>query len=177
MKTQKTVTTITSSELLTILSNVEKPTFTFIVSETKPRMNKTNNPYFDQVFKRSRGKYFIGGSYEDMVRIRQGREGLEMDFVSESCTVGTKVEGTKCLQFNERLNRFYLQYFIFETSKIKSEFSFEENTIDKVLFESFLVKKSTTSRQPQEDKHLPQSFMLSSIKEISLNGNKYIVED
>jgi len=176
MKTQNIVT-ITLEELLIILSNIVIPTFTHIVSVTKPKMNKTGNPYFDQIFKRSKGNYFIGGTYEDMVRVRQGKEGLVPDFVSLPCSVGTKVEGTKCLQFNEKLNRHYLQYFIFETSHIKSEFSFEGNSIDKGLFENFLVKKSETSRQPQENKHHPQSFMLSSIQEISLNGSKYIIKD
>ena len=168
---------INSNELLTILSNIETPTFTHIVSQTKPKMNKTGNPYFDKVIKTSKGNYFIGGNYEDMVRVRQGKEGMEPDFVSLPCTVGTKVEGTRCVQFNEKLNRYYLQYFIFESSNIKSEYTFEGNTIDKVLFENFLVKKSESSRQPQENKHIPQSFMLSSIKEITLNGTKYLIED
>lgn len=174
--TPKNIIKITRDELLVLLMNVDKPTFTNILSVTVPKMNKRNNPYFEKVFKTSTGNYFIGGTYEDMVNTRMVKEGLEPNFESMECNVGQKVEGSKCLQFNENLNRYYLQYFIFFTSNIKSEYTFEGNPIDKVLFESFLSKKSETSRQPQEDKHKPQSFKIESIKEISLNGNRYIVE-
>ena len=168
---------INQEELLTLLSNVVKPTFTHILSETIPKMNKTNNPYFDKVTKVSKGNYFIGGTYEDMVIIRMEKEGMEGSFESKENKIGTHVEGTKCVLFNEKLNRHYLQYFIFPTSKIKSEYQFEGNSIDKLIFESYLVKKSNTSRQPQENKQNPQSLMLKNIKEISLGGIKYIVRN
>ena len=177
MNTTKNIIKVSRIELLTILMNVNKPTFTYIISETLPKMNKTNNPYFDKVVKKSSGNYFIGGNYEDMVITRMEKEGLEPNFESMECTVGQKVEGTKCIQYNEKLDRYYLQYFIFTTSNIKSEYTFEGNPIDKVLFESFLTKQSESSRQPQENKHQPQSFKIESIKEISLDGNRYIVED
>jgi hypothetical protein len=77
----------------------------------------------------------------------------------------------------EKLNKHYLQYFIFPTSNIKSEFEFEGNSIDKQLFESYISSKSNTSRQPQENKHLPSTLTTTNIKEISLNGVVYVVED
>ena len=166
---------ISLEELQTILMNVERPTFTKIVSKTKPKMNKTDNPYYEQVEKTSIGQYFIGGTYEDMVNNRMIKEGIEPTFESMECSVGQKVEGSKCLQFNDRLNRYYLQYFIFPTSNIKSEYTFQNNPIEKVMFQDFLVKKSESSRQPQENKHKPQSFMLTSIREITLNGVHYVV--
>lgn len=166
--------TISQSELLTILMNVEKPTFVNIVSQTKVRMNKTDNPYFEKVKKTSKGNYFIGGNYEDMVGERMKREGMLPTFKSEECSVGEHV--TKCVQFNEKLNKYYLQYFIFETSNIKSSYEFEGNEIERELFRSYEVKKSETSRQPQENKHKPQSFSVENIKEISLFGTHYIIE-
>jgi hypothetical protein len=174
---KKQTLTINQIELIILLKGVKRPTFTSIVSETNPKMNKTNNPYFDKVVKKSKGNYFIGGSYEDMVNTRMVKEGLQPTFESMECSVGQKVEGSTCLQFNEKLNRHYLQYFIFPTSNIKSEFIFENNSIEKVMFEDYLVKKSESSRQPQDNKHTPQSFKIESIKEISLNGNHYIVTE
>jgi hypothetical protein len=138
-------------------------------------MNKGGNPYYERVFKKSVGNYFIGGSYEDMVNVRMGKEGMEPTFESKECSVGNHI--SKCVQYNEKLDRNYLQYFIFPTSKPKSEFEFEGNSIERELFRSYEVKKSETSRQPQENKHKPQSFGLSSIKEITLNGQKYRVID
>jgi hypothetical protein len=170
----KEIKTITEQELLTILMNVEKPTFTSIVSTTSVKMKKTDNPYFDKIVKKSKGTYFIGGSYEDMVNTRCVKEGIEPNFESEECSVGQHV--SKCVQYNENHDRHYLQYFTFPTSKIKSEFYFEGNTIEKTLFEQYMNKVSTTSRQPQENKHDVKSFKISSIDEITLNGTHYIVE-
>lgn len=167
---------ITHEELLRILKNVKRPTFTNIVSETKTKMNKTGNPYFDKVVKKSKGNYFIGGEYEDMVNTRMGKEGMEQNFESKECSVGQKVEDTICLQYNDNTKKHYLQYFIFPTSKPKSTFEFEGNEIDKQIFESYLVKKSETSRQPQENKHKPQSLTTTNIKEITLEGVHYEIE-
>lgn len=169
--TMSNVMKVSKTEILEILKNVNKPTFVNIVSETKVRMNKTGNPYFDKVFKTSKGNYFIGGSYEDMVNNRMEKEGMERTFVSEECKVGDHV--SKCVQYNEKLNRYYLQYFTFDTSNIKSEYTFEGNPIDRNVFVSFEVKKSQTSRQPQVNKHDPKSFMIDSLKEVSMNGTRY----
>jgi len=165
---------ITQQELLTLLMNVEKPTFTNVVSEVIPKMNKTGNPYFGKVVKKSKGNYFIGGSYEDMVNVRMEKEGMEPTFESKECSVGTHV--SKCVQYNDNTKKHYLQYFTFPTSKPSSTFEFEGNEIDKQLFESFMVKKSEKSRQPQDNKHQPQSLTISNIKEISLGGVHYEVE-
>jgi len=170
----KEILKVSKTEMLNILMSVFKPTFVNILTQTKVRMNKTENPYFDKVMKVMSGTYFIGGSYEDMVNVRCKKEGIEPTFKSEECKVGQHV--TKCVQYNEKLNRHYLQYFTFETSNIKSEYIFEGNPIDRETFKSFEVKKSDSSRQPQENKHDPKSFMLDSIREISLNGQRYIVQ-
>lgn len=170
---QKQRISVTEQELLTILMGIEKPTFTYIVSKTKVRMNKGGNPYYEKITKHSKGQYFIGGTYEDMVNTRCVKEGIEPNFESEECKVGEHI--TKCVQFNEKFQRYYLQYFIFPTSNIKSEYIFEGDRIERELFRSHEVKKSESSRQPQENKHKPQSFMLSSIEEITLNGTEYVV--
>ena len=171
---EKSIIKVTENEMLQILLSVDKPTFTNIKSRTIPKMRKTNNPYFEKVFKVSQGNYFIGGSYEDMVNKRMEQEGIEPTFESKECSVGSHV--SKCVQHNERLNRHYVQYFTFETSNIKSTFEFEGNPIEKQLFESYIGQKSETSRQPQEKKHDPKSLGLSSILEMSLNGNRYVIE-
>jgi len=165
---------ITHEELLVLLMNVEKPTFTNVVSEIFPKMNKTGNPYFGKLVKKSKGNYFIGGSYEDMVNKRMEKEGMEPTFESKECSVGTHI--SKCVQYNENTKKHYLQYFTFETSKPKSTFEFEGNEIDKQLFESFMVKKSEKSRQPQDNKHQPQSLTTTNIKEITLEGVHYEVD-
>ena len=165
---------VSENELLEILMNVDRPTFVNVLSETKVRMNKGGNPYYDKVIRVMKGNYFIGGTYEDMVNVSMTKEGMEPTFVSEKNRVGEHV--TKCVQFNEKYNRHYLQYFTYPNSIHEVNYVFNENPIQRELFRSYEVKKSQSSRQPQEKKQKPKSLMMSSIKEISLNGTRYIVE-
>jgi hypothetical protein len=165
---------ISKQELITLLMSVEKSTFVNIVSETIVRMNKTNNPFFNGVKKLSSSNYLIGNEYEVRVQNNEGKEGHEKTFESEENKNGVHI--SKCVLFNEKLNTHYLQYEYFENSKPKTTYVFEGNEIEKVLFESYLVKKSETSRQQQDKKVRFQSFKIDSIKEISLNGTKYIIE-
>lgn len=171
----KTKVQISETELLTLLMSVIRPTFVGILYKVMVRMNKIGNPYFERVFKTTKGTFFIGGTYESMVREREKKEGMVPSFESMECSVGTHVEGTKCVQYNDKLNRYYLQYFTFETSNLKTIYECDGEIIDREMFREYEVKKSTTSRQPQENKHIVQSLMLSSIQEITLNGTTYEV--
>jgi hypothetical protein len=172
---EKSKIRVSENEMLEILKGLEKPTFTNIKSKVITRMNKTGNPYFEKVFKTTEGNYFIGGDYEKMVNEKIKKEDLEgIDFKSQECKVGNHV--SKCILYNEKLDTYYLQHYVFPEIPLKSTFEFEGNEIEKQMFESYLVKKSTTSRQPQERKVFPPSFKMSSILEMSLNGNRYIIE-
>ena len=164
---------ITKDDLLTILMEVDKPTFTNIMYKVKVKMNKTNNPYYERIFKTTKGNFFIGGSYEDMVNVQIDKQGLEIEFESKECSVGEKI--SKCVQFNENHNRHYLQYFTYKNSYHGTEYEFEGRDIDKELFQSFEVKKSDSSRQPQDNKVKPQSLTIDNIRKISLFGTRYNV--
>ncbi len=170
----KETKTIGQTELLEILMNVDKSTFVNIVSKTKVRMNKTNNPYYDKVFKVNKCNYLIGNEYETRVNTNDKKEGGEGNFVSEENKVGVHI--SKCVLFNEKHNSHYLQVERFDEIKPNVSYIFEGNEVEKTLFESYLVKVSESSRQPQERRVLVQSFKLSSIEEITLGGVHYIVE-
>jgi hypothetical protein len=166
---------VSEMEMVNILMGLEKPTFTNILSKIKVRMNKTGNPYHERVFKTTEGNYFIGGDYEKMVNNQIKKEDLEgIDFKSQECKVGNHV--SKCILYNEKLDTYYLQHYVFKEIPLKSTFEFEGNEIEKQMFESYMVKKSENKSQPQERKIFPPSFKMSSILEISLNGNRYVIE-
>jgi hypothetical protein len=172
---EKSIIKVTENELLEILKGLEKPTFTNIKSKVVTRMNKTGNPYFQKVFKTTEGNYFIGGDYEKMVNSQIKKEDLEgIDFKSQECKVGNHV--SKCILYNDNTKKHYLQHYVFKEIPLKSTFEFEGNEIEKQMFESYMVKKSENKSQPQERKIFPPTFMMSSILEISLNGNRYVVE-
>lgn len=160
--------------LLNILNQQEKVTFVNIVTETKVRMNKTNNIYYDKVMKRSKCNYLLGMDYERRVRINEGKEGLTPDFTTEECKVGEHI--SKCVLFNEGKGKYYLMVERFDEIKPQVEYTFEGNSIDKVLFQDFMVKYSESKKQDQERKVKVITFSLENIKELTLNGTRYIVE-
>lgn len=173
MKNQ--VLTIGQTELIELLNNVEKSTLVNVVMETKVRMNKTNNPYFDKVIKKSSCNYLIGNDYETRVNSNEKKEGLEGDFISMAPS--GKKHVSKCVLVDTKTeSTHYLMVERFDEIKPKNEFVFEGNEIDKQIFESFMVKVSESSRQDQERKVMVITPMIKNIKEISLNGTKYMIE-
>lgn len=164
---------IDKNELLNLCVGIDKSKFINLVTETITRMNKKGNPYHDKVIKRQTCNYLVGNEYQTRVRTNDTKEGGEGNFESQPNKIGTHI--SKCVLFNERTNEHYLQVEYFNESKPQIEYYFEGTTIDKHLFESWLVKKSETTRQPQERLVNVMSFKLSSIKEITLDGKKYKV--
>lgn len=166
---------ITRQELITILSQVEKSTFINIVSKTKVRMNKTGNPYYDMIFKKSKSNYLIGNDYETRVNNNDKKEGGEGNFESVECSVGKHI--SKCVLYNEKLNTHYLMYERFDETPPQVEYEYNGNPIEKQLFESYMTKVSSTTRQPQERVVKFQTFKMDSINECTLNGTHYVVKD
>jgi hypothetical protein len=60
--------------------------------------------------------------------------------------------------------------------KPKNEYIFEGNTIDKMIFDKWISDTKNYENQPQEKKVEWTTLTISNIKEISLEGNKYIIE-
>ena len=137
-------------------------------------MYKTDNPYYEKIKKVTKGKYLIGGNYELRVINECKKQGLPCDFQSLESTKGVPYGNT--LLYNEKLNKYYLKVEYFTKVPSKSEFFFEGNTIDKTMFESYLSKKSDSSRQPQDRKVIRFDYSIDSIRECSLNGIKYEIE-
>jgi hypothetical protein len=166
---------INQQELITLLSTIEKPTFTNIVMETKVRMNKTNNPYFEKVIKRSKCNYSLGVNYESRVNNNEVKEGLEGNFETEKPKGKTHI--SKCLLVNDTDNStYYVMLERFDEIKPTNEYIFEGNEIDKQLFESYMTKVYESQKQEQERKVMVITPKIENIKEISLNGIHYIID-
>jgi hypothetical protein len=173
---EKQVKKITKQELITLLSEVNKPTFTNVVMETKVRMNKTNNPYYDKVIKRSKCNYSLGVNYEKRVGTNYEKEGLENTFEVEKPSGKTHI--SKCLLVDDKTQSVhYVMLERFDEIKPQNEFIFEGNEIDKIIFESYMVKVSESQKQEQDKKVMVITPKIENIKEISLQGTKYILQD
>jgi len=171
----KTQMSISKNELITLLSTIEKPTFTNIVMETKVKMRKTNNPYFDKIVKRSKCNYSLGVNYENRVNNNEKKEGLEGNFVTEKPSGKTHI--SKCLLVKDTdLSVYYVMLERFTEIKPKNEYVCEGNQIEKQLFESYMSEVKESTKQEQEKKVMVITPNIENIKEISLNGVHYTIE-
>lgn len=165
---------ITVSELVEILKSVEKSTFVHLVTETKVGMNKTNNPYYDKVIKRSSCNYLIGNDYEKRVQSNEKKEGIESTF--KSVKPSGKSHVSKCVLVDDKTQQtYYLMVERFDEIEPKNEFIFDGNFIEKQLFKDYMVKVSESKKQEQEKKVMVITPKIENIKEISINKEVYEV--
>jgi len=179
----KTLIPITQTELIEVLNGIKNPTFVYIVSETIVKMYKSKtkdgnnepNPYHDKVVKLKKGRFLIGSDYEKRVITNDEKEGGEGNFKSQESKVGKHI--SKCVLFNEKKNRYYLSLERFPEVKPKVEYLYEGNTIDKVIFDKWISDTDNYQNQPQEKKVEWTTLMLENIREISVEGKKYKIEE
>jgi hypothetical protein len=137
-------------------------------------MNKTNNPYYNKVVKRSKCNYSLGVNYENRVNNNYTKEGIESTFETEKPSGKTHI--SKCLLVSDKDNSVhYVMLERFDEIKPTNEFIFEGNEIDKQLFQDYMVKYTESVKQEQERKVSVITPKIENIKEISLNGMKYII--
>jgi hypothetical protein len=169
---------ISQSEVVTILSNYEKKSFINVVSETLVRMNKTGNPYYNQVKKHSSRNYYINSDYVKRVFGNGEKEGIskeENTFEVENMKGKDRVKNSVCIDTKTQ-SVYYIFLELFDEVPPKVEYTFEGNPIDKHIFESYLVKVSESKKQPQERKVKVITPKIENIKSFTLEGVKYIVQ-
>jgi len=172
----KVIVNIKRNELIKLFMLVDKSTFVYLITKViQGDMNKTGNPFYGKIEKIQKGNYLIGNTHEDRIGGNETKEGLENTFESSPNKIGKHI--SKCVLYNEKLDRYYLQYEYFKGNTTKIEYRFEGDTIEKTLFESYLKQKSEPTNQPQQKKVYFQSFKFDSIMECTLNGVHYVIED
>jgi hypothetical protein len=168
---------ITRTDMVSVFNNVEKPTFVNLVTNTIVRMNKKGNPYYeDKVIKHQSSNFYIGSTYEDRVNNNRLKEDKENDFVS-SIPSG-KRHISKCILTDTKTEtKFYLMCEWFKRSYPKISYEFQNDSIDKVLFEDYLVKRTESVKQDLDKKVNIVTYGIESIKEVRMNKTLYILID
>lgn len=167
---------VSQLETIRIFGQIEKPTMTNIVLETPLRMNKKGNPYFGKVMKRSSCNYLVGMVYENRVNNNELKEGLEGDFKTESLK-GKKHVNQVVLIDKETESTHYVMVERFFEIKPQVTYTFEGNSIEKVMFQDFMIKYQENHKQQQDRKVMVMTPKVENIKEFTLNGNYYVVVD
>lgn len=160
---------LSQSELIEILKPIPKGTFAYFEIHTNVSMNKTGNPYYNQVTKVTKGNVYIGGEYK--TRVENSNEDIE-NFTPEYNRVGEHVEGSRCVLYNAKYERYYLQYEWFEQVIPKSKMYFEGNEIDKQILSDW--RRAYT---PNKYGVNVQSVKIENIKRIHFDHVHYVVEN
>jgi len=167
------ITLITRNQMIGLFMGVKNPEMINLSTETIPKMKKGGNPYFEQIVKKSKCNYLLCTNYSKRVNVNRGKEGKETDFVPQSPK--GKVHVSSCVLTNEEGTKYYLMVERFDEIKPKVEYSFQNDSIDKVMFENFLPKTYESNTQELDREVKPLTYLFDSIVGFSFRGKKFKV--
>ena len=166
------MTTITLTELLSLLACTRGARFATITAVTDARLLKTGNP-FGQVNKRSRFNAVINHRYENSVNNQRAREGNEAEFTAKPRKWGTRFPGTP---FVTHKGRAYLDCGI--QRSLSCEYITDKGrtlTPDDVKpFQS--DKGSNAEHQGVEKEIILRDYGVDTIESIAIDGEVYRVD-
>ena len=161
MKTQ-VIQTIDKSQLVQILSQVEKGEFVNIESVTPVKMKKTGNPYYNQVVKKSSKNVRCLPDYEK--RVQNTTENPEFESAPNWFE-----HISPCVVKHRNNDNTYFMYETFEGQSVRNEFIHNGVVIEKEVIQPYL---------PTYNERDVQVFTISTdnIKKLSYKGVRYEVE-
>jgi hypothetical protein len=168
----ETVKIVNYMDMVRVLMGVKGATPATFIAVTPVKMNKTNNPYFDKVYKTQTSNVFINFDYAASVNRALVKEGKDADFVAQPRKWGEKLPGTPIV-FHK--NEYYLEAR-FLNNEPKVDYTFEGNPIDKAVFESYMPNRSSDSikeHQGLENEVVIRDFKIRNIYQIKVNGVTY----
>ena len=168
------ITLITKKQMIGLFMGVTKSEMINLVTETIPEMKKGGNPYHNQIVKKSKCNFLLCTDYSKRVNNNLVKEDKEKDFVSQSPK--GKVHVSPCVLTDEKTGtKFYLMVERFDEIKPKVEYSFQNNSIDKVMFENFLPKTYKSNTQNLDREVKPLTYLFDSIVGFTFRGKKFKV--
>ena len=147
-----------------------------LLSETIVRMRKTDNPYFEQVTKLQSNNLFIGMEYEKRVITEIEKANMIAHFNFKVQETWFRHITKSLVHHKDDESKLYVMMEQHPNMKpISTEYFFKGESIEKRMFEAFLISKSESSKQPQERKVMPLVYSFDSIKEMTINKTRYIL--
>ena len=165
---------ITRPQMKNLFMSVTKPEMINLVTETIPKMNKTGNPYFEAIVKKSKCNYLLCTDYGKRVNNNRVKEDKENDFVPQAPK--GKIHLSPCVLTDEKTRtKLYLFVERFDEIKPKVQFFFNNEPIEKAMFQEFLPKPSESNTQDLERGVKPLTYLFESIVGFSFRGRKFSV--
>ena len=166
---------ITENELVEILRGVEFPTMTSIVSNTELDLYKRNNPYFGVRKFSQKYKLLTGFDYDKSVDRRQKNEGVDqIDTDPNGHGVWFDIVSKGLVTDKKTHSKYYFRYQYQDDSTIKSDYVFNGDPIERVMFTQFeKEKKDNYQNQGLENPLKFQVCKIENIDTMSINGEHY----
>jgi hypothetical protein len=161
--------------LVGIISQIVKGDFVYVDYTSLVNMNKGGrqglNTYYNKVFKNVKSNVRPLTDYEKRVNNNRVKEENDTEFVVGRNKVGEYF--SPCVSFNEKLNKHYFKFEFFEGVKVNVDYIYEGNSIDKQMFESYMIKRSTPTNQELDKTINVSQLYIGNINEITINKTKY----
>lgn len=168
------VVLITRPQMKTLFMEVVKPEMINLVTETIPTMNKTGNPYYGEIVKKSKCNFLLCTDYSKRVNVNRDKEDKETDFVSQ--TPKGKKHLSPCVLTDEKTEtKLYLFVERFDEIKPKVQFFHNDTPIEKEMFQEFLPKVYGSGTQGLDREVKPLTYLFDSIVSFSFRGRKFRV--
>jgi hypothetical protein len=168
------VVLITRPQMRTLFMSVVKPEMIHLVTETIPTMNKTGNPYYKEIVKKSKCNFLLCTDYSKRVNNNLVKENKENDFVPQ--TPKGKKHLSPCVLTDEKTEtKLYLFVERFDEIKPKVQYFHNDTPIEKGMFQEFLPKEYGSNTQGLDREVKPLTYLFDSIVGFSFRGRKFQV--
>lgn len=174
---------VSTSELETLFNGTIGSPFISIKSMTlfrndvkKSKDDGSINPYYRQIFKMTKRNYKVVKDYHQRVMNQLTKEGKDPNNFELKPLSGKKHITDCILTDSETETKRYVMVEFFDEIQGKSEYFHNDNSIDKTLFEKWIVYYEKKSNHQGLDRNVqPITIDLNNILEVSMNGNTYKV--
>jgi hypothetical protein len=164
--------TITHKQFVEMLSARRGATILGILTETEPKANKTDNPY-KQIKKIVHQTVVTGARYKEAI-LKQGAESFE----SDPLPYGEYVVVNKVIKYNGEMQ--LRTVFRNAPKPVKIQFVADGEEVAREVVDKYLTKSKPSAKQERagvtgKKQVKVRNYKLSNIKEVRMNGEKYIL--
>ena len=165
----------TSGQILKVLQDIKGAKMVTIVTETEPKMRKTNNPYAENITKRVMQNVVINFDYKKRVNRQLLKEGKQETFTPKPRKWGERIAGT-CMIFHN--NQVYVEIAPNGRPQSVEYFTIDNHTpVAKSELIQFLQEpNSNAEHQGVEKEIILRDIKVSNIKELKYKGIHHIVK-
>jgi hypothetical protein len=164
--------TITHKQFVEMLSARRGATILGLLTETEPKAKKTGNPY-KEIKKIVHQTVVTGAKYKEAI-LKQGAE----SFDSDPLPYGEYVVDNKVIKHNGEMQ--LRTVFRNAPKPVKVQFVADGEEVAKETISKYLINSSPSAKQERvgvkgKKQVKVRNFKLSNIKEVRMNGEKYIL--